>query len=118
MLTVSPRDDLVKFLLFQKDNCIYRYSSSVFYLYPDSNGQHIEISRELKTNQAVRSDISYCCFRLGRNPSTQELILETTSEFDAFLISPRSLINSSIHRRATVQYQSICDFYFNFYIDL
>lgn len=82
VLTFSARDDLVKYMNFGKDGVYYRYSSSVFYHYPDTPDGQIEISRERANSRYVRTDVSKACFRLRQDTATGEGILEVTSEFD------------------------------------
>lgn len=46
---------------------LFRYSSSAYYNYADTEGNDIEISREQKGNQVVRTDIPYCCIKLEKS---------------------------------------------------
>ena len=60
----SPRDDLVKYIGWLEDETtFYRYSSSIYSQYDDTDGKAV-MSRERQSTGAVRSDIHFNCCKI------------------------------------------------------
>jgi hypothetical protein len=110
-LVYAPRDDLVKYMgWLQDERTFYRYSSSIYSDYDDTNGK-IVISRELSNSSIVRSDIHYNCSKIFFSNDDNCIKMQMVISVDPSMSLPNMLTHSSITKWANSSYTSIMKYY-------